>query len=82
MPPNHRTDRAGAGHGDGFFSILSPGKHISLHRGPSRGVLRYPLDLKVTGTADQYGIRVADEVVHWAEGEHGVRRHLRLRSVE
>lgn len=52
-----------------FFSILSPGKHIPPHRGPYKGVLRYHLGLKVPEPAEKCRIRVADEVVHWEEGE-------------
>ena len=52
-----------------FFSILSPGKHIPPHRGPYKGVLRYHLGLKVPEPAEKCRIRVADEIVHWEEGE-------------
>jgi beta-hydroxylase len=52
-----------------FFSILSPGKHIPAHRGPYKGVLRYHLGLKVPEPAEKCRIRVADEVVHWEEGD-------------
>ncbi|WP_022834873.1 aspartyl/asparaginyl beta-hydroxylase domain-containing protein [Salisaeta longa] len=52
-----------------FFSILAPGKHIPAHRGPYKGVLRYHLGLKVPEPASQCRIRIADEVVHWAEGK-------------
>ena len=52
-----------------FFSILSPGKHIPAHRGPYKGVLRYHLGLKVPAPAEKCRIRVADDVVHWEEGD-------------
>ncbi len=52
-----------------FFSILSPGKHIPAHRGPYKGVLRYHLGLKVPEPAEKCRIRVADQVVHWEEGD-------------
>lgn len=52
----------------GFFSILSPGKHIPPHRGPWRGVLRYHLALKVPEPASASGIRVAGEEAHWEQG--------------
>lgn len=52
-----------------FFSILSPGKHIPPHRGPYKGVLRYHLGLKVPDPAEKCRIRVADEIVHWEEGD-------------
>lgn len=51
-----------------FFSILSPGKRISEHRGPWRGVLRYHLALKVPEPASAAGISVGGEVSHWEEG--------------
>ena len=53
----------------GFFSILSPGKHIPPHRGPWRGVLRYHLALKVPEPASASGIRVGGEEAHWEEGK-------------
>lgn len=53
----------------GFFSILSPGKHIPPHRGPWRGVLRYHLALKVPEPASAAGIRVGGEEAHWQEGK-------------
>lgn len=51
-----------------FFSILSPGKHIGLHRGPWRGVLRYHLALKVPDPPSAAGITVDRETAHWEEG--------------
>ncbi|MGH9105486.1 MAG: aspartyl/asparaginyl beta-hydroxylase domain-containing protein [Acidimicrobiales bacterium] len=53
----------------GFFSILSPGKHIPPHRGPWRGVLRYHLALKVPEPAAASGITVGGEEAHWVEGK-------------
>lgn len=53
----------------GFFSILSPGKHIPPHRGPWRGVLRYHLALRVPEPASASGIKVGGEVAHWEEGK-------------
>jgi beta-hydroxylase len=53
----------------GFFSILSPGKHIPPHRGPWRGVLRYHLALKVPEPASASGIKVGGEVAHWEQGK-------------
>jgi aspartyl/asparaginyl beta-hydroxylase (cupin superfamily) len=53
----------------GFFSILSPGKHIPPHRGPWRGVLRYHLALKVPEPASASGIKVGGQVAHWEEGK-------------
>ncbi len=53
----------------GFFSILSPGKHIPPHRGPWRGVLRYHLALEVPEPASASGIRVGGEEAHWRVGK-------------
>ena len=53
----------------GFFSILSPGKHIPPHRGPWRGVVRYHLALKVPEPALASGIKVGGEEAHWEEGK-------------
>jgi ornithine lipid ester-linked acyl 2-hydroxylase len=63
-----------------FFSILSPHKRISEHRGPWRGVLRYHLALQVPEPREQAGISVGGEVAHWREGESllfddGYRHH-------
>jgi aspartyl/asparaginyl beta-hydroxylase (cupin superfamily) len=52
----------------GFFSILGPGKRLSSHYGPYRGVLRHHLALIVPEPADACGIRVGDQVRHWVEG--------------
>ncbi|WP_194835045.1 aspartyl/asparaginyl beta-hydroxylase domain-containing protein [Nocardia sp. XZ_19_369] len=51
-----------------FFSILGPGKHLPMHRGPYKGVVRYHLGLKVPDPVDACGIRVGGEVAHWREG--------------
>jgi len=51
-----------------FFSILSPGKHIGVHRGPYRGLLRYHLGLRIPEPAGAAGISVGGEVAHWQEG--------------
>jgi beta-hydroxylase len=52
-----------------FFSILLPHKHIPVHRGPYKGVLRYHLGLIVPKPEEKCRIRVADEIVHWQEGQ-------------
>ena len=44
----------------GFFSILSPQKHIPEHRGPWAGVLRMHLGLMVPEPREQCRIRIAD----------------------
>jgi len=62
-----------------FFSILAPGKHIPVHRGPYKGVLRYHLALKVPEPRERCYIQVADQVAHWREGRSLIfddtRRH-------
>jgi ornithine lipid ester-linked acyl 2-hydroxylase len=50
-----------------MFSIFEPGKHLSTHRGPYNGVLRFHLGLIVPKTGD-IGIRVSDQVCRWEEG--------------
>ncbi|MBB5753903.1 beta-hydroxylase [Prosthecomicrobium pneumaticum] len=52
-----------------MFSIFEPGKHLPPHRGPYNGVLRFHLGLIVPDEPDKIGIRVADRVCHWREGE-------------
>lgn len=51
-----------------FFSVLAPGKHIPLHRGPYRGLLRCHLALIVPEPADQCWIEVGDQTAHWQQG--------------
>ncbi|TWI56718.1 beta-hydroxylase [Pseudomonas duriflava] len=51
-----------------FFSILEPGKHIPLHRGPYNGLLRAHLGLIVPEPKEQCRIEVGGEVQHWEEG--------------
>ncbi len=63
-----------------FFSILSPHRCISEHRGPWRGVLRYHLALRVPEPLGQAGISVGGQVAHWQEGQSllfddGYRHH-------
>lgn len=53
----------------GFFSILSPYKHIPNHRGPWAGVLRMHLGLWVPKPPQQCRIRIADQVYAWQEGK-------------
>jgi len=52
-----------------MFSIFAPHKHIPPHGGPYKGVLRYHLGLMVPEPASECGIRVGDDVRHWAEGK-------------
>jgi ornithine lipid ester-linked acyl 2-hydroxylase len=53
----------------GFFSILSPHKHIPAHRGPWSGVLRLHLGLLVPEPRHQCRIRIANQVHPWEEGK-------------
>ena len=52
-----------------FFSVLAPGKHIPLHRGPYKGLLRCHLGLIVPEPNEQCWIEVGGETAHWQEGE-------------
>lgn len=52
-----------------MFSILEPGKHLLPHRGPYNGVLRLHLGLIVPEPRERLGIRVANEIYRWREGE-------------
>jgi beta-hydroxylase len=53
----------------GFFSILSPRKHIPHHRGPWAGVLRMHLGLMVPEPPHECRIRIADQLHAWQEGK-------------
>ncbi|WP_077045137.1 aspartyl/asparaginyl beta-hydroxylase domain-containing protein [Pseudomonas sp. KK4] len=52
-----------------FFSILAPGKHIPLHRGPYNGLLRVHLGLVVPEPREKCRIQVADQIRHWERGQ-------------
>lgn len=52
-----------------FFSILSPGKHIPLHRGPYKGLLRCHLGLLIPEPNKNCWIEVGGERANWREGE-------------
>lgn len=52
-----------------FFSILSPGKHIPVHRGPYNGVLRYHLGLRVPREREKCRIWIQGHIHAWAPGE-------------
>lgn len=51
-----------------FFSVLAPGKHIPLHRGPYKGLLRCHLALMVPEPNEECWIEVGGERAHWQEG--------------
>ncbi|KQZ81569.1 MULTISPECIES: aspartyl/asparaginyl beta-hydroxylase domain-containing protein [unclassified Pseudomonas] len=52
-----------------FFSILAPGKHIPLHRGPYNGLLRVHLGLVVPEPRESCRIQVGDQIRHWESGK-------------
>lgn len=51
------------------FSVLEPGTHITKHRGPNKGALRYQLGVVVPGEPGDCRIRIGEEMVVWQEGE-------------
>lgn len=51
------------------FSVLEPGTHITEHRGPNKGALRYQLGVIVPGDPGQCRIRVGDDMLVWRDGE-------------
>jgi len=51
------------------FSILAPHYRIPPHRGPTNGIVRIHLALKIPGDSGNCWIRVGDRVLHWKEGE-------------
>ena len=63
-PDTARALRAIPGMKTAFYSILRPGKHLPLHRGPYKGVLRLHLALRIPEPRLKCGIRVGDEVRH------------------
>lgn len=73
-----------------FFSVLAPGKHIPLHRGPYRGLLRCHLALIVPEPGADCWIEVGAETSTWEEGrcivfddtyKHRVENNTRGRRV-
>ena len=52
-----------------WFSILAPRYHIPPHKGPTRGVVRVHLGLRVPVNAEDCWIRVDQERYAWREGE-------------
>lgn len=52
-----------------WFSILSPHYRIPPHRGPTNGIVRVHLGLKVPRDVDNCWIRVDGHVLRWKEGE-------------
>jgi ornithine lipid ester-linked acyl 2-hydroxylase len=68
-PQTERALQGIPGMKSAMFSILAPHKHIPGHRGPYKGVLRYHLGLIVPQPLQASGIKVGDDVRHWAEGQ-------------
>ncbi len=52
-----------------FFSIVEPGKHIPMHRGPYKGLLRVHLPLIVPEPREKCRIEVGGETHHWEPGK-------------
>ncbi|GAB4155578.1 MAG: aspartyl/asparaginyl beta-hydroxylase domain-containing protein [Cyanobacteria bacterium J069] len=52
-----------------FFSILAPGKHIPLHRGKHKGLIRYHLGLKVPEPRENCRIEIDGQTAYWEEGK-------------
>jgi aspartyl/asparaginyl beta-hydroxylase (cupin superfamily) len=55
-----------------LFSILSPGKHITRHRGVYKGLIRSHLGLLIPGEWGDCRMQVDDQWVKWREGEMAV----------
>ncbi len=52
-----------------WFSILAPHYHIPAHQGPSKGLIRIHLGLKIPAQVEQCRLRVEQEFLHWQEGQ-------------
>ncbi len=52
-----------------LFSVLEPHAHLTPHRGPYNGVLRYHLALMIPDDFTKCGISIHNETRHWKEGE-------------
>lgn len=52
-----------------FFSVLEGGTHLTPHRGPYGGLLRYHLALCVPRDVASCRIRVGTDVRYWQEGQ-------------
>ena len=51
------------------FSILAPHYRIPPHKGPTNGLVRIHLALKIPRDNENCWLRVDDRVLHWKEGE-------------
>jgi beta-hydroxylase len=52
-----------------FFSILAPGKHVPLHRGITKGMVRAHLGLRVPQSPEDCWMTCGDEKIVWREGD-------------
>jgi len=52
-----------------FFSILAPGKHVPMHRGVTKGMVRAHLGLRVPSDSAQCWMDCGDARFEWSEGE-------------
>lgn len=52
-----------------MFSVFNPTTHLTPHRGPLKGLMRYHLALKVPLNHQLCGLRVGEETRHWEEGK-------------
>ena len=52
-----------------FFSILAPGSVIVPHRGVTKAIITAHLGLVVPSEPEKLWMRVADQRIHWREGE-------------
>lgn len=52
-----------------WFSILSPGYYIPVHRGPTNGIIRVHLGLLVPRHRRNCRVRVDKQLLHWKEGK-------------
>jgi beta-hydroxylase len=52
-----------------FFSVLEGGTHLTPHKGPYGGLLRFHLALRVPADAGSCRIRVLGDVRNWEEGK-------------
>jgi ornithine lipid ester-linked acyl 2-hydroxylase len=68
-PETARLVEAIPGMRTALFSILGPGKHIPMHRGPFKGVIRYMLGLVVPEPRERCRIQIGDDTVSWEVGK-------------
>ena len=52
-----------------FFSVFEPNTHLTPHRGPYKGVLRYHLGLIIPKDKELCKIRINNDIRSWEEGK-------------